>query len=142
MATVVGTDLVVKFGDAGSEVKTACATSCTLTIDQAEIDATCKDAGQWKSPLDGQKSWTVTTDGLYQDDDAEGSGGFVDLSELIVTGPNDCTVVFGGEATGDNIWTGKARITTCTLNGPDNEASTYSATFMGNGPLALSQIAV
>lgn len=140
MATVLGTDLIVKFGTAASEVATACATNCTLTIDQAEIDATCKNAEQWKYALDGQKSWTVTTDGLYQDDDATGQGGFVDLSELIVTGPNTCSVVFGGTESGDNIWTGEARLTSCTLNGPDNEASTYSATFMGNGPIALTQI--
>lgn len=137
MATVSGSDIVVKFGDAGSEVVVACSTNATLTISQADTGRSCKDS-EWKGTKGGEKSWSVSVDALYQSDDAADSGGFVDLSDLIITGPNSCTVVIGGTESGDNIWTGVAVLTECTLNGPDKEDATYSASFMGDGPLVHS----
>ena len=138
--TVSGNDLVVKFGDSGLEELIACSTSCTLDLAQATIEATCKDAGQWASAIVGEKSWSVTTDALYQANDADGTGGFVDLSTLIIDGPNKTSVVFGGVNSGENIWTGEAIMTACSLTGAANDKATYTATFTGVGPLVASQI--
>lgn len=137
MATINGTDLVLKFGTAASEVVVACSTSCTITINQATVDATCKDAESWANSIAGQKTWEMTVDALYQDNDAVGTGGFVDLSELIVTGPNTANVIFGNKdaPTTGNSWSGTAIMTTCSLNADGDAAATYSATFTGTGPL-------
>ena len=143
MATVNGKNLVVKFGTAASEVAIACSTTCTLTLNQAMTEATCKDADSWTSQVEGAKSWEVTCDALYQDTDATGTSGFIDLSTLIITGPNSTSLVFEElnnpnlTATNNN-WTGLARLSSCTLTGDDNSPATYSATFVGNGPLVFT----
>lgn len=141
MATVSGKNLVVKFGTA-SEVVVACSTSCTLTLNQAMTEVSCKDT-TWASQIEGIKSWEITVDALYQDTDATDQGGFIDLSALIISGTNLTSVIFEEEnnpilTATNNIWSGKARLTSCSLNGDDKAAATYSATFAGDGALVFT----
>lgn len=139
MAVLNGTDLVVKWGTAGSEVKTACSTSCTLNINQAVTEATCKDnTANWSGGVEGIKSWDVSTDGLY---DPDATGGFTDLGDIIITGPNEVSLVFGTEEVGGIIYTGTAIVTACSVTGAVNETSTYSASFTGTGALVKSVVA-
>jgi len=147
MATVVnGKNLVVKFekgSTGGSEVVIACSTSCTLTLNQAMTEATCKDADSWTSQIEGQKSWEISVDALYTEEDSI-TAGFRGLADLIITGPNECSLVFE-ELNNPNygatnpMWSGVARMTTCSLTGDDNSPATYSATFTGNGPLTFTE---
>jgi len=141
MAVVNGTNLVVKFGTLDSEIAVACSTTCTLTLNQAFTEATCKDS-TWLSQVEGKKSWEVTVDALYQEDDGTGTGGFIDLSSLLITGPNTTSLVFEEEnnpnlTLTNNLWKGTARLTTCALTGDDASSATYSATFTGDGPLTF-----
>jgi len=141
---VSGNNLVVKFGEEGSEVIVACSTSCTLTINQATVAASCKDGDGWAANIPGEKSWEVTVDALYKDDDASGTGGFVDLSALIIgADANNANLVFEEinnpvNIANGNQWAGAVVMTSCTLNGPANDNSTFSATFSGNGPLSFT----
>jgi len=137
------TDAWTNAGVSGGGV-IACSTSCTMTLNQAFTEVTCKDADSWVSQIEGQKSWEMTVDALYQEDDIAGAKGFVDLSQLIITGPNIAHVAFEEinnpfATVNDNTWSGMARLSTCSLTGPDNEAATYNATLMGNGPLYFTQ---
>ena len=146
MATVNGKNLVVKWGTAASEVAIACSTTCTLTISQAMTEATCKDADSWTSQIEGQKSWEITVDALYQESDAVGTSQFIDLADLIIQDTataNSTSVVFEQLnnpllTTTNNMWSGLARMTSCNLTGDDNSPATYSATFVGNGPLTFT----
>lgn len=139
MAIISGTDLVVKFGTAAAENVTVCGTSCTLNINQQVTEISCKGSGQWFDGTEGQKSWEVTCDNLY--DPAAASGGFIDISDLLITGPNTCSVVFGQEGSGDTIWTGTAQVASASLNGPDNESATWTVTFTGLGELVKGTVA-
>lgn len=142
MAEIInGTDIVVKFGTKDSEIAVYCSTTCTLNINAATLGAACKDGGNWDQNLEGNKSWDVSVDGLYQ---IETANGFVDISDLLVDDsiPNDVSVVIGKEivpapATGEwtGYWTGQAVCTTTSLTGPDGELATWTAAFTGNGPL-------
>ena len=142
MATVNGKNLVVKFGTLASEVVVACSQTCTFTLNQDMTDVTCKDADSWRGIVEGMKSGEVTVDALYQDDDS--TSGFRGMSDLIITGPNDCSVVFE-ELNNPNYsvtnptWQFNAKMSTCTLNGDDNAAATYSATFMSNGAITFTE---
>lgn len=133
MALLNGTDLVVKFGADGSEEKIYCATSCTLNINQELVTASCKDSGQWANGIAGQKSWDISTDNLY-DPDVVGTG-FIDVSDYILSGTNEVSVIFGQEDPGDTIWTGTAVVTSASLTGDDNSPATWSASFTGIGAL-------
>lgn len=140
MALINGTDIIVKIGEVGSEVKIYCSTNCALNINQATISASCKDAEQWANAIEGAKSWDVSVDGLYDQDPTEGKG-FVDLADLIITGPNDISVIIGLDITaGDVSWSGKAILTNCTLTGPDNEFATWTASITGNGALVKNVV--
>lgn len=139
MAVINGTDLVVKIGVAASEVKLACATSCSMTISEDMVDATCKDSNRWVGNLSGNRSWEVTTDCLYDPAATAGAAGD-DVADLIIDGSNSVSLIFGEEGSGGIIWTGTARCSTITINGADNTAASYTATFVGNGALVKSTI--
>lgn len=128
-----GTDIVVKFGTEDSEVAVYCSTSCSLNISTSTIPASCKDSDSWEYNSEGTNSWEVTVDGLYQLDT---QNGFVDISDLIIVGPNSASVVIGQDvASGDVYWQGMAVCTSATLTAPDGAIATWSATFRGKGPL-------
>lgn len=138
-----GTDIVVKFGTAAAEVAVYCSTSCTLNITSDTVGASCKDGGSWTQNLEGTKSWDISVDGLYQTDQA---AGFVDISDLIITGPNSTSIIFGmdtvpGAGEDDNYyWTGNAVCTSASLTAPDGEIATWSASFVGNGVLTKTAV--
>ncbi len=143
--TINGTDIVIKFGDAGSEVEVYCSTTCTLNITSATTGASCKSGGSWTQNIEGTRSWDVSVDGLYQNSD---QNGFVDIADLIIddTIPNDVTIVIGMEGVppagepSNFYWTGKAVCTGSSLTAPDGEIATWSATFVGNGPLLKTEV--
>ena len=139
MSVIQGKNLVVKFGTAGAEDKVFCSTNCTLTINHASVDATCKDADSWAGNIPGIRSWEVATDALY-DPDAT-AGGFIDVTDLILDDLNDVTVIFGQEGVGETIWTGKAMVSTVSLSGAIEESATWNATFIGNGELVKGVVA-
>ena len=134
MATLInGTDIVVKIGVAGAEDAIFCSTSCTLNITAETVGASCKDGGSWNQTVEGSKSWDIAVDGLYQVDTANG---FIELSDLLLIGPNESSIVIGQYTeSGDISWQGTAILTSTSLTAPDGEISTWSATFTGTGPL-------
>ncbi len=147
MELIQGTDILVKFGEAGSEVITYCSTTCTLSLASETISTSCKTGSatsSWAQNVEGTKSWEVSVDGLYQN---ETPAGFVELSDLIITGPNTASIVIGMEdvpGTGEPsnyYWTGEAVLTSSSLTAPDGEVATWTATFVGNGELVKTEVA-
>ena len=138
MATLSGKLVVVKWDtpSPGTPAAFACETNATLSMTQNTVTASCKSqaAGGWESAVATTKTWEVTCDALMQDDDKATDGEFVDLSELFITGPNDVGVSIGDA---HNVWTGKAICTSLSLNAPDGDSATYSATFTGVGALTF-----
>ena len=138
MSTVSGKNLIVSFGSTPELI--ACSTSCTLSLNQAVTEATCKDTDSWTYQIPAAKSWEITCDALYQDTVTGNS--YHDLAQFILAGPNDVAVVFEeinnpNLTVTDNTWSGQAVLTSLVLNGDDNAPATYSATFTGNGPLTF-----
>ncbi len=128
-----GTDIVVKFGVEDAEVAVFCSTSCTLNINAETVGASCKDGGSWNQTVEGSKSWDISVDGLYQIDT---QNGFVDMADLLITGPNEVSIVIGQYTeTGDISWKGVAILTSTSLTAPDGEIATWSSTFTGSGAL-------
>ena len=127
MTVINGNDLLVTVG----ATAIACSTSCSLSINQENIPATCKDSGYWASSIEGRASWSVSCSGLYQLDN---SVDFTDLANYITNSAvtNSVTLVFG---TDDDYWTGTAQIVSVTLEGPENAPSTFSVEFTGVGAL-------
>lgn len=125
----------------------AYATSHQLSLSTSTIDINHKDAGFWGAKESGKLDWEITTENLYSDDD------FDTLYDIYTAGePVD--VVFakasnyspnGLESCGGDVayWTpnstnyktGKAIISSLSINANAGENATFSATFTGSGPL-------
>lgn len=145
MATIVKGDSLMLFDSAGKAF--AYATSHTLTLTANTVDASSKDHGLWGASEVGSLTWEITTENLYTDDD------YNKLFDLMVSAV-PVTVAFakasnydvnGLVATGGSVesWTpdtvqyrsGKAVLTSLTVNANTGENATYSATFTGAGAL-------
>jgi len=110
------------------------ARNATLSLNSDEIDITTKDSSAWKEILDGQKSWSVSVDGLITYDTESDKDQADDLAALLIAG-TQITLKFSTDVTGDTKYTGNAFVQSIELNAADNDASSYSATFGGNGAL-------
>ena len=140
MTLIKGSDLLVKIGTSGSEEMIYCSTSCTLNLNQEKKTVTCKTGvaatENWETGIEGTKSWSIDVDGLYAQEPDVNTKGFVDLADLIVTGPNKTSVVFGVfGSSGDITWSGEAMLTSASLTGPADDNATWSCTLSGLTPL-------
>jgi len=139
-----GTSLVVLIGN---EV-IAFATSCSLSIAIDAPDASTKQSLGWADEIGGQKSWSLTTDGL-----ATVVPGAVatyisttELSNLAIartavtvkfTTVNNDTVGGVTPVTGDTIYSGSAFIESVDMTADMENPVTYSVSFKGTGPLTI-----
>ena len=141
-----GTSLVVLID---SEV-IAFATSCSLSIAVDAPDASTKQSLGWADEIGGQKSWSLTTDGL-----ATVVPGAVasyisttELSNLAIartavtvkfTTINNGTSPTPGVAPvpGDTIYSGSAFIESVDMTADMENPVTYSVSFKGTGPLTI-----
>lgn len=123
-----GTDLGVYLG--GSPTLIALATSCNLTLNREMRDITNKDSSGYKKVLPGMKSWTVTTEGLYN---PSTSNSFITLYSAW-TGGTQLTLTWKNSSQ-DYYYTGTAYITNLTQNAPLEGNVTWSVTFQGDGAI-------
>jgi len=140
-----GTSLVVLIG---TEV-IAFATSCSLSIAIDAPDASTKQSLGWADEIGGQKSWSLTTDGL-----ATVVPGAVatyisttELSNLAIartavtvkfTTVNNDTVGGVTPVTGDTIYSGSAFIESVDMTADMESPVTYSVSFKGTGVLTIA----
>ena len=140
-----GTSLVVLIG---TEV-IAFATSCSLSIAIDAPDASTKQSLGWADEIGGQKSWSLTTDGL-----ATVVPGAVatyisttELSNLAIartavtvkfTTVDNSTVGGVTPVTGDTIYSGSAFIESVDMTADMENPVTYSVSFKGTGPLTIA----
>lgn len=138
MAVINGTNLFVKSGTAAAEVLIAASTGFTITVNQNMIDSTTKDSSKWAENLDGNRSWSVTCDFLY---DPTGTNNFIELVDLIIADTNTMSIVAGDDATSGEVnWSGNVRIDTTSITANDNDAAGGSVSFIGNGALTKNTV--
>lgn len=144
----MGQDLMVFVG--GKSI--ALATSHTLEISAETISCSTKDngGGEWETSESGLLSFTMSTENLIGDE--RNGKGFDELFDMMIKKqPVDLvftmkgTVANKGEyyevPTGgwspktNSGYSGKALITSLSLNAPNGEHATMSATFTGTGAL-------
>ena len=140
MAIVNATNLVV--GLATTETNAlaspiAHAQSASLSFSNSLIDVTTKSSGSWMEKISGQRSWTLSTDGLLDyaaatgSTDVVGSGGAGTISALALAG----TMVYIQFRIGDQGYKGAAFVSTFDQSGGTDDAPTYSLSIEGTGEL-------
>lgn len=143
---VNGTDLIIKMGGVANpqsgEVEVAFATSCSLEISMDEIDQTNKDSGGWKSIIGGTRSWSISSEALYQNESEASKNDFISFWNFLGndTGAarTKCYVELSvrNAVAGTNVYYhGEAFVTSLSVNGGTEDQATYSVTLTGTGPL-------
>ena len=143
-----GTSLVVLIG---AEV-IGFATSCSLSMAIDAPDASTKQSLGWAEEIGGQKSWSLTTDGLatvvpgavatYISTTELSNLAFARTSVLVkFTTINNGTSPTPGvtPVPGDTYYEGYAFIESVDVTADMENPVTYSVSFKGTGPLTISQ---
>ena len=107
------------------------ATSHNLSVDMASIDASSKSSAGWKQIISGMKSWNASGSGLYTFDDAYGH------SQLLaaMTAKTKIMVKLATATATNKYFYGYGYLTSLTLDAPNEDATTYSWSFEGDGIL-------
>ena len=138
-----GTDFLVSIALSGGTSKViAGSKSCSISLNRAVVDATCKDDSGWAASMKGIKSWTVSTEGLYTISGNTVGQGTPDLFYFLINDATDFNENLVLTWTGDPDWNyyGYAILTDLTVNAGDQDVTTYSANFTGTDRISISGV--
>lgn len=111
------------------------ATDCSFETSVSERTTSHKDITDgWGAVEAGEFSGTITTNALYALTAGES---FATLWGAFNTKAY-VTLKFSTEVSGDKYYTGSFMITSLSLNAPNNESVTYSASFKNNGAISIA----
>ena len=134
-----GTDLVLKVDTSGggSPSLLGASTSCSVAYSLDTFETTNKDSSHTKAYLPAAHGWTIDCEAFYTTDETNAPDNLMSA----VTARTQIDVEFNqaSSETGDYKYTGKAYITSCTLNAPNEDAATYSISLQGTGSLTIAQ---
>jgi TP901-1 family phage major tail protein len=144
MATtgLVNGTLVSLYKDvSGVMTKIANGTSADFEMTKDTIDATNKDGGNYKEFLVGLNSWTMSFEGIFEEDGSVASGHSAkDIITDLVAGAL-IQVVMTTNVTGDMKLSGSALLTNFAWSAPVNDVSTFSCSLQGSGTLTVGTVA-
>jgi predicted secreted protein len=137
MAIFNGTDLVLKVqaaNGAADEFKLLHSTSCSLSMNMDTIDISTKDSSGFRDLLGGQKSFSLSADGLM---DFLDTGSTTDPEELFteMMARNPVTFTFALATPAGHKYTGSGFITSLEVTGGVEDAPTYSVSIEGTGAI-------
>ena len=133
-----GTKLVLKVDTSGggSPVLLGASTSCTVNFTLDTFETTNKDSGHVKSFLPAATGFTMDCEAFYTSDETVAPDNL--MSALNSRTEIDVEFNEASATTGDTKYTGKAYITSCSLNAPTEDAATYSISLQGTGALTIA----
>ena len=139
-----GTKFGVYDNSSGSSVLIAYATSGSISINHSARETSNKESGGWKEVMEGQRDWEVSVEGMVAFLDLDGnpvSGSTVDelFTQYIAT-RNTYTISFESSVTGDKKWSGKAYMSSISMDAPNEESTTYSCSFTGTSTLTQATV--
>lgn len=153
-----GDDLMVFIqtgtGQSATTKSIAYATAHTLTLTAETASINSKDGGIWTSADINKRSWEITSENLFTDEDYSTLfDAWKDGTKLsLVWGKkaeDERVVVADGDAenytvkktgTGTMYWSGSAYITSLTANANTGEKATFSVTFTGTGAFTKTTV--
>jgi TP901-1 family phage major tail protein len=144
MATtgLVNGTLVSLYKDvSGTLTKIANGTSADFEMTKDTIDATNKDGSNYKEFLVGLNSWTMSFEGIFEEDGSVGSGSLSakDIISDLVAG-DLIHVVMTSNVTGDLKLSGQALLTNFAWSAPVNDVATFSCSLQGSGTLTVGTV--
>lgn len=144
---VYGGDVMVFLSTGSTLQPAAFSTNATLTINLSEREISSKDSGDWTEVQGGKFDWSMTTDALMNLAGVTGTTMSTKEVYQYFLGKVAVNVAFASKTGTSPSWTadatkinftGKALITSMTLNASNSETGTYSISFKGTGALAIA----
>jgi TP901-1 family phage major tail protein len=142
MATtgLVNGTLIALYKDvSGTLTKIANLTSTDFELTKDTIDATNKDGSNYKEFLVGLSNWTMSCEGIFEEDGSTTNFSPKDLLDDMIAG-DAITVVMTSNETGDLKLTGSAVMTSFAWNAPVNDVATFSCSLQGSGALTVGTV--
>lgn len=128
-------------GTGGTEdlQKIANLTSTDFELTKDTIDATNKDGGDYKEFLVGLNSWTMSAEGIFEEDGSVGTD-ILSPKEVLddIIAGDAIKVVMTSKVNGDLKLVGDAVMTSFSWNAPVNDVSTFSCSLQGSGALTVT----
>lgn len=136
MAKINGTSLIVFINTGGGEVPIAFATSHSFELSSDLPDASNKNSSGWAENIYGQRSWTISVDGLVDYEATFGASQFLD----IITNRTAVTLRWSTNSSGDLEYEGTARLESYSESSPNEDVVSYSASFVGTGAIVKTTV--
>ncbi len=140
MAIFNGSELIVTLAaDGGSELKLLHATSCSLSVNADTIDTSTKDSGGWRALISGQRSFSISADGLM---DFISAGTTTDPDEIFdfMYNRNKVDFTFALASPQGYTFTGEGFVTSLEITGGVEDAPTYSMSIESTGQLTKNAV--
>ena len=128
------TDVLIQFSTDGvtySEVGRC--TSASLSVSMETRDTSNKDSAGWRELLEGQKSWSLSGDGLVTYNNASADG-YSDLWGYLPRRTN-LYVQYGSTTTDEKYYSGQGFLTSLDQEAGMEDNVTYSFSFEGTAAL-------
>jgi TP901-1 family phage major tail protein len=133
-AIMNATDVLIQFSTDGVTYdEVGRMTNASLSISMETRDTSTKDSAGWRELLEGQKSWSLSGDGLVVYSLA-GAEGFADLFGYL-GGRTNLYVKFGSTASGEKYYSGRGFVTSLDQEAGVEDNVTFSFSFEGTGVL-------
>jgi len=141
MAIFNGTDLILKVSPSsgGTEAKLMHSQNVSLSVNVDTIDISTKDSAGFRDLLGGQKSFSLSADGLM---DFAGVAGDTEVDELFdqMMARTAVTFTFALDVPAGYTITGSGFITSLEISGGTEDAPVYSTTIEGSGTLTRTDV--
>ena len=148
MASVInGTNIILYRYNPDTDLSTpfGSATSCSFESTTNQVEVTSQSSAWYKEFKNDVMSWTVSCDGFMRLDTDYSYLSLLGMQQDQIDGET-MTVKFSidndnGDGSGDlglSVFTGVANITSISLSGSVEGASTYSVSLQGTGPYVIS----
>ncbi len=108
-------------------------TSASLSVSMATRDTSTKESAGWMEVLEGQKSWTLSGEGLV----VYNNTGKATPDEIytLLSNRTAVAVEFGSETTDEKYYSGSGFFTEFTTDAGVEDNATFSFSFQGTGVL-------
>ena len=102
--------------------------------------------------MEGQRDWEISVEGMVAFLDLDGNAvggktpdelytdGIYDGTGTFPYGRDALTISFESSETGDKKWSGKAYMASLSLDAPNEESTTFSASFVGTSILTMATV--
>ena len=128
MSVLNGSDILLY--DADSNFPLMCQTNLTITLNDAMIDATCKQSGGYQVNLPGLRDFAFTADALVNFDEGASDLGITTLFDAY-NARTPINILISNPVLATAYYTGLAYVESIEVNAPMEDVVSYTVSFTG-----------